>query len=73
MTASPRTPHTAHVTPDPAPVSPCRGTDNASGDTMSENIEVVVLGGGSTLAYDHLVHAVGSGASAPGVPGGAES
>ena len=32
---------------------------------MSENIEVVVLGGGSTLAYDHLVHAVGSGASAP--------
>ncbi|NEC50054.1 FAD-dependent oxidoreductase, partial [Actinospica acidiphila] len=32
----------------------------------------VSLAGGSTLAYDHLVYAVGSGASAPGVPGAAE-
>ncbi|MGQ4722299.1 FAD-dependent oxidoreductase [Streptomyces tunisiensis] len=32
----------------------------------------VSLAGGGTLVYDHLVYAVGSGASAPGVPGAAE-
>ncbi|MEU1084723.1 FAD-dependent oxidoreductase [Streptomyces sp. NPDC005908] len=32
----------------------------------------VSLAGGDTLSYDYLVHAVGSGASVPGVPGAAE-
>ncbi|MFC9112022.1 MULTISPECIES: NAD(P)/FAD-dependent oxidoreductase [Streptomyces] len=32
----------------------------------------VSLAGGATLSYDYLVHAVGSGASVPGVPGAAE-
>ncbi|MEU0911066.1 FAD-dependent oxidoreductase [Streptomyces althioticus] len=56
------------------------------GEVLGGNVRLVVdtatliapaerrvhLAGGSTLAYDHLVYAVGSGASAPGVPGAAE-
>lgn len=41
--------------------------------TLIEPVERrVTLAGGDTLAYDYLVYAVGSGASAPDVPGAAE-
>ncbi len=52
MTASPLTPRTARVTPDPAPVSPCRGRDTLAA------LGVRVLEGAGTRATEATRDAV---------------